>query len=92
MYEYDDMYEVSGAIEAQQTEYSDYRSPASWRAKDRQWDAIICTVCVGCGKPLGRYENLNRLAYCFDCRMILFPETINASQSHDKGWPQLRPR
>jgi hypothetical protein len=92
MYEYD-AYKVESAIEAVYERPSSSKGrPRRWRAKDRQWDAIICTVCVGCGKPLGRYENLNRLAYCFDCRRILFPETINVSESHSKGWPQPRPR
>jgi hypothetical protein len=92
MYDYDGMYEVKGAIEAEQLEYVETGSPPKLRSKDRQWDAIICTVCAGCGKPLGSYENQNRLAYCFDCRRILFPETIHPRASHDKRWPQLRPR
>jgi hypothetical protein len=47
-----------------------------WRDKNRKWDYIIGTVCCGCGKLLGRYENLNRLAYCSSCRRVLFPETV----------------
>ena len=90
MYEYE-MDEVKEAIEAQNRSYSArQRRPKTWRSKDRQWDYIICTICVGCGKPLSRYENLNRLAYCFDCRRILFPETIARPVSHAKRFPYPR--
>lgn len=52
------------------------KMPKNWRSSSRQWEYLVCTVCAGCGKPLGRYENLNRLAYCKSCREILFPETV----------------
>jgi hypothetical protein len=41
-----------------------------------QWDYIVRAVCLGCGRTLGRYENLHRLAFCYNCRKVLFPETI----------------
>ena len=63
------------------------RNLKTWRSTNRQWDYIICIPCVGCGKPLGRYENLNRLAFCHSCREILFPETINPRESHWKSSP-----
>jgi hypothetical protein len=68
------LYEVKQAIEACHS----HDVPAgheSWRSQSRQWDYIIGTVCLGCGKLLGRYEELNRLAWCYSCRRILFPET-----------------
>jgi len=52
------------------------RRPKGWRSPHRQWDYIVCTVCLGCGKPLGRYENMKRLAFCENCREILYPETV----------------
>ena len=51
-----------------------------WRSSYRQWDRIIGTVCIGCGIKLGRYENLNNLAFCFSCREILFPETVTKKE------------
>jgi len=88
-----EMYKVKKAIDQCNGSHSTYeRRPKTWRSKHRQWDRIICTVCVGCGKPLGRYENLNRLAYCFDCRRILFPETIPSQEFNGKRSPYPRPR
>ncbi len=69
---------VSGGYKKLQPRKPHYRSP------NRQWDRIICRVCTGCGKPLGRYENKNRLAFCFECREILFPETV----TQQKSWPK----
>ena len=63
------------------------------RSKNRKWDRIICVLCVGCGKPLSKYDNLNRHAYCIGCRKILFPRllvklniwTIKERVSHQSG-------
>jgi len=63
------------------------RKLKTWRSTNRQWDYILCIVCTGCGKPLGRYENLNRLAFCHSCREILFPETVAPRESHWKNSP-----
>ena len=52
-----------------------------------QWDKIICILCTGCKKPLGRYENFNRLAFCHSCREILFPETITPRDSPWRNAP-----
>jgi hypothetical protein len=88
MNKYDGMYEVKKAIEA----YSGANSSCekrfgSRRSKNRQWDYIIRTVCTGCGKTLGQYENLNGFAFCFDCRKILFPETIVGHEPLGKRFP-----
>ena len=64
----------------------------TFRSYDRKWDYIVCTLCTGCGKPLGRYENLNRLAFCRNCRALLFPETVSPEHSIDRGFPYRRAR
>lgn len=82
MNEYE-IYYVNKAIEAcQKSKRANEGRAKAWRSENRKWDYIIGTVCCGCGKLLGRYENLNRLAYCFSCRRILFPETV----THEKWW------
>jgi hypothetical protein len=62
----------------------------TFRSYNRQWDYIVCTICVGCGKPLGRYENLSRLAFCRSCREILFPETVRDDESREKRFSNRR--
>jgi hypothetical protein len=83
--------EIKNAIELAQENYpiiqSDGAEPSKWRSPNRQWDRIINKVCSGCGKRLGRYENKNNLAYCFECREILFPESIPARKSFRKRFP-----
>jgi hypothetical protein len=83
--------EITQAIETIKGGYKKLRSRKScYRSTNRQWDRIIRTLCTGCGKPLGRYENQKRLAFCFECRRILFPDTINPKESWRKpkfqGW------
>ena len=63
----------------------------SLRPYNGRWDYIVCRLCVGCGKPLGRYENLNRLAYCRNCREILFPETVKHDEYSNKRFQYPRP-
>ena len=48
----------------------------SRRSFGGQWNFVVRAVCLGCGRTLGRYENLHRLAFCYNCRKVLFPETI----------------
>jgi len=55
------------------------RRQRPWRSESRQWDCIVRVVCLGCGNTLGRYERINRLAFCFNCRDVLFPETIGSN-------------
>jgi hypothetical protein len=45
------------------------------------WDYLICRICAGCGKPLGKYEYRNNLAFCYQCRKILFPETVSPDET-----------
>ena len=76
-----------------QRSYSTYeRRSKTWRSKSRQWDYIICKVCTGCGKQLGRYENLKGYAFCFSCREILFPETViyQESSGYTSPYPDSR--
>ena len=58
-----------------------YVKSESWRSPKRQWDRIVHFVCTGCGKPLSRYETVNKLAFCLDCREVLFPETIGPKEA-----------
>ena len=46
----------------------------------RLWDRIICKVCLGCGQKLSRYEHKLPYAFCFECRDVLFPETVTAKE------------
>jgi len=57
--------------------YNNYPEYASGRRYGgKMWDRVVCVICTGCGKPLDRYETLNDLAFWFDCRKILFPDTV----------------
>ena len=58
-----------------------------FRSRNRQWDYIVCKVCVGCGKPLGRYENTKGLAFCRRCCEILFPESATEVESNRNRYP-----
>lgn len=85
MYTNNPMYEVKNAIEACKGDYNGYKRQSGYRrSNNRQWDYIICKVCIGCGKPLSRYDNLRGYAFCFKCRKTLFPETIDHSQARGK--------
>jgi hypothetical protein len=73
--------EVVKAIEACQGGYRIYKKrPDTWRSKKRQWDYII-RVCTGCSDPLSQYDNQKGHAFCFSCREVLFPETVNPYKS-----------
>jgi len=48
----------------------------SRRSSGGQRGCVVRTVCFGCGRTLGRYENLRGLAWCYNCRRILFPDTV----------------
>ena len=81
------MYEIIRAIEAIQGNYYAYNSrpkiyrSKNWRSENRMWDYIICRVCTGCGKPLGKYEYQKNLAFCYQCREILFPESVTPHEA-----------
>ena len=75
--------------------YHACRSGEDTRTSSRRlWDRVIRVVCTGCGETLGRYENERRLAFCYECRSVLFPETIvryksrKHKASHGKLWEQ----
>jgi len=55
--------------------------PSSPGPRGGRWDKVIRVVCLGCAKTLGRYELLHGLAFCFECRRVLFPETVYANKS-----------
>ena len=94
----DKMYEIIRAIEAIQGDYyTDENRPKTlrskdWRSENRMWDYIICRVCAGCGKPLGRYEYRNNLAFCYQCREILFPESVSPHETFRNRNTHFRPK
>ena len=70
-------YQINDAIKAYNYSETAYRKkPTPRRKKSGQWDSIIRAICIGCGRTLGRYENLHRFAYCYNCPKVLFPETV----------------
>ena len=76
------MDEIIRAIEACNGNYNLYgKNPSTGPYKKKQWDKIICVLCTGCRKPLGKLENRKRLVYCSECREILFPETISPEET-----------
>ena len=83
----DKMYEIIRAIETIQNDYyTDKNKPRilrskNWRSEDRLWDYIICRVCTGCGKPLGKHEYQKNLAFCYQCRKILFPDSVTPDEA-----------
>ena len=76
--------EIKNAIESMQKNYPintpSRAEPPERRPPSRQWDRVICKLCGGCGKRLGRYENAKNLAFCYECREILFPESTPARE------------
>ena len=79
------MQEVIDAVNAISAKYYNANNKARiLRSPYRQWDRIIGTVCIGCGIKLGRYENLNNLAFCYSCREILFPETVTKKEVNQR--------
>jgi hypothetical protein len=87
--------EIVNAIEAAKENYpipesSCRKKPSKWRSPHKQWDRIVCKVCGGCGKRLGRYENTNNLAFCYECREILFPESVKARKSVSEKFKHRR--
>jgi hypothetical protein len=88
-----EMYEIKKAIEAYQGRYSIYEKRGEDKRKStKKWDFIIRSVCTGCGKTLHRYDNLNRYAFCYSCRRILFPETISSGRASRDRSRYHRPR
>lgn len=85
------LYEITHAIQALNNRYkAPEKIDRNWRSPSRQWDRIICRICTGCGKRLGRYENRKNLAFCYNCREILFPESVTPKEAWRKrrfqGW------
>lgn len=56
-----------------------YNYDSRYRAKPRNgglWDQMVRGVCIGCNGTLSHSELKRRLAFCYSCRRVLFPETI----------------
>lgn len=75
--------EIDRAIRA----CSGERVPTEVRPQSRhggRWDYIVRVVCIGCGTTLGRYELYHELAFCFNCRKFLFPDTVYTFESAER--------
>ena len=81
---------VKRAIAMVNGSYHEYgrRSRYDPKPKKRQWDRVLRVVCLGCGRTLGRFELLRRLAFCFNCRSILFPETVSRDETQRSRYTQ----
>ena len=77
------MQEVIDTIDAISGTYYSIENE-TWRSPKHKWDRIICKVCIGCGQKLSQYENKLPFAFCFDCRDVLFPETVTAKEAWQK--------
>lgn len=66
------------------------RTRGGSRSRGGQWDYMVRAVCIRCKKTLTRYELLNGLAFCFNCRRVLFPETIETHEPPGRRWPYER--
>ena len=83
--------EIARAIEAVRYGQQSYQGqPTRYRSPYRKWDRILYKACGGCGKPLGRFENRNQLAFCYECRQILFPDTMTpyhwGNRNRSRDW------
>ena len=88
-----EVYEIDRAIRSQNGTYKARdRNPETFRSSSRRWNYVVRAVCSGCGKTLNQYEVRSRLAYCFSCRRILFPEPIHAYESPRKRRPYTSSR
>lgn len=77
--------EIARAIEDVKSGYQRIKSEkAAYRSPNRRWDLILWVLCGGCGKPLSKYETRKKLSYCYECREVLFPETIRPRESWRK--------
>lgn len=56
----------------------------------QEGDAIF-TLCTCCGKILGGYEDFKSLAFCFNCRKALYPESFDWKKFRKKKHPQVQP-
>jgi len=87
------LYEIERAIKAHNGTYeSRERNSEIFRPSIRKWDYVVRAVCCGCGRTLNQYEVINRHAYCFSCRRILFPEPIHAYESPRRRYPHAGSR
>jgi len=76
-----EMYQVKRAIKTCQEGFNGRDSMIETRyLKTRQDVFKLLTICIGCKKPLGRYEEVNQLAFCYSCRKVFFPRTIHSKK------------
>jgi len=80
--------------------YESYRYSDRYRAKSSRggmWDQMVRGVCIGCNGTLNHSELKRNLAFCYSCRRVLFPETIEYDhmayhRSKALNWARTRTR
>jgi len=88
-----EIYQVKKAISAHNGSRDAYkRRPVTRGSNGGQWDYVLRAVCLGCGRTLGQFELQNNLGFCFNCRKILFPETVARVKSSGSRWRSPYPR
>lgn len=88
-----ELYEVNKAINDVSKGYNEIgRSQKTLAPKTNKWDYILRKICLGCNKTLGIYEVQNNLAFCFQCRKYLFPETVYHQDPIKNRFRSLRSR
>jgi len=88
-YEMDDM--EYGFFDSFKSRYCERtKKPRGSRSYERRWDHVVRAICSGCGKTLSLTEGQRGLAFCYDCRRVLFPETLPSKKSYRKELPRRR--
>ena len=89
-----DLSEIDRAIRAHNETYRVHnrRDTRPVRLRGGRWDFMVRAVCNGCGRTLSQHELRKGLAYCFNCRKVLFSETIPAYEPVRRQNRYPRPR
>lgn len=85
------IYIGEGRVHSKENTHTDFKGPRAYdrdvyheHAEGKPWDFIIRVICSGCGKTLSRNDNIGRYAYCYQCRSVLWPETVNPYKAFRK--------
>jgi len=77
-----EMDEVRRAIERVNGSYIDYgREPWDLRQNHSspKPEKLIRMLCICCGGTLSQWDVSHHWAYCYSCRKVLYPESVNGS-------------
>lgn len=87
-----EMESVNRAIAMANGSYFAYERKSQYDPEPKKkWDKVLRAVCMGCGKTLSGWEVKNHWAYCYSCRKILFPGTLEVRESRESGsWGSSR--